>query len=109
MLSNTSDIKLFQSAVRRAAQANMMAAERVVAEALADPTCDPEFAVKVINANKDVAQAVPEKKLDPHAGLVTINIVRTDAGGVQITSGAAPVQLAAPESETLELAAPAEP
>jgi hypothetical protein len=64
----------FQDAAREAAQETHMLAAARLAEYVAREETDIEITLKVYNATKDVAQAVPEKKQDPYAGLAVFNV-----------------------------------
>jgi hypothetical protein len=63
----------FASNAKAAAQIAHMDAVRLMAEAVNAAKPDLDLVVKIYNATKDVAQAVPDKK-DPRAGLPTISI-----------------------------------
>lgn len=67
------DAASYQNQAREAAQ--LIHAEAMVRmmEAVSQPKCDPELAVKVFNATTAVAQAVPKDK-DPLANLPVFNI-----------------------------------
>lgn len=66
--------KEFQDAAREAAQITHLLAGERLAVLAATPNLDPEVAIKIFNATKDVAQAVPEKKTDPFANLPVFHI-----------------------------------
>lgn len=55
----------------------MLAGERLAVLA-AMPNVDADIAIKIFNATKDVAQAVPDKKVDPLANLPTFHITFTN-------------------------------
>lgn len=82
----------FPDAAKLAAQAVHMDAIRVLGEAVNAAEPDPDLVVKVYNATKDVAQAVPEKKTDPRAGLPVVSI--TFVGGrTQVAAASAPLEV----------------
>jgi hypothetical protein len=64
----------FQKEARDAAQATSSMALSRMAEAVAKPNCDPEVAIKVYNATKDVAEAVRRDKENPFANLPVFHI-----------------------------------
>lgn len=64
----------FQREAMEAAQATHVMAAQRMAEAVAKPNCDPEIAIKIFNATKDVAQAVPKEKEGAYANLPTVHI-----------------------------------
>lgn len=66
--------KEFASAAREAAQATHMSAATRLAFLASHPECDPEIAIKIYNATKDVAGATPDKKGDPFANLPVFHI-----------------------------------
>ena len=64
----------FRASAKEAAQATHMLAALRLAELASDPETDVDALVKIYNSTKDVAGAVPEKKIDPNAGLRTFSI-----------------------------------
>ena len=70
---STADIE-FRASAKEAAQATHMLAALRLAELASDPETDVDALVKIYNSTKDVAGAVPEKKIDPNAGLRTFSI-----------------------------------
>lgn len=74
----------FRDGARAAAQSIHMLAATRLAEAAADPSTDLDTVRKIYGDTKDVAGAVPEKKLDPNAGLATFNITFIN-GAMQAT------------------------
>ena len=87
-----SEAATFQIAARDAAQVAHMAASSRLAELANTPNLDADIAIKIFNATKDVAQAVPEKKIDPHASLPTFHITFVN-GRMQGTIEAGPPPL----------------
>lgn len=99
----------FQPIARDAAQANVMRAQELLAVAMETPTVHPDLLLKVLNASAAIAQAVPEKKIDPNAGLATFNITFT-GGRPQLTAREEPlvvVQEVQPARQPEALALPA--
>jgi hypothetical protein len=64
----------FQPIARDAAQKIHLDVGERLSELANTPDLDPDLAIKIFNATKDVSQAVAEKKLDPLANLPTFNI-----------------------------------
>lgn len=67
------DAAAYQLQARDAAQLIHAEAMVRIMEAVAKPGCDPELAIKAINATTAIAQAVPKDK-DPLANLPVFNI-----------------------------------
>ena len=78
----------FQAAISEAQQITALRIAEKLA-VLVEQCDDPEVLVKVYNAIKGTAQAEPEKKTDPNAGLATFNITFTN-GSAQVTAQLAP-------------------
>jgi hypothetical protein len=68
------DAPAFQNSARDAAQLVFTEALARLASAAVQPGCDPEIAIKILNATKDVAQAVPKDKGDGFANLPVFHI-----------------------------------
>lgn len=93
----------FQDAAREAAQHTHMLAATRLAEFAADEDADIEIIRKIYNDTKDVAGAVPDKKIDPNAGLAVFNITWVN-GAMQATVEPAPLGVVQEvEPPTLEL------
>jgi hypothetical protein len=77
----------FQKIARETAQANWMAAQLIIAEKLATPGCDPEFARKYAKDTEVAAQAIPRDKQDQYANLPVFHIhMHSGRGGGGITA-----------------------
>jgi hypothetical protein len=82
-----SDATDFQKIARETAQANWMAAQLIIAEKLATPGCDPEFARKYAKDTEIAAQAIPRDKQDQYANLPVFHIhMHSGRGGAGITA-----------------------
>jgi hypothetical protein len=89
-LSTTDALKEFQDSARIAGQRTVFRAMERIAEKV-ETTEDFDWMLKLINGKlTDIAQAVPERKIDLNANLPTVNITFT-AGGAQVTAHAAPL------------------
>jgi hypothetical protein len=98
----------FAKEIREAAQITNTAALARMAELAATPNCDVEIAIKIFQATKDVAGAVPDKKADPFANLPVFHI--TFNNGRMLSNGVTPALTidAISEAFSLELAVPSE-
>ena len=85
----------FRTASKEAAQSTHMQAALRLAEIVANPETKIEEIIKIYNSTKDVAGAVPEKKIDPNAGLRTFNITMVN-GAINAT-----VQIQEPVEENI--------
>lgn len=70
----------FQEASREAAQRIVMDSQVRMAEYLHSDKADPEVVIKIHNASKDVAGAVPDRKADPYGSLPVVNITVVNNG-----------------------------
>lgn len=80
----------FKAAAKEAARSVHMDAVRAMSEAVNATDPDPDLVVKVYNATKDVAEAVPDKKADPRAGLATFQITFV-GGSTQVAAQSLPL------------------
>lgn len=99
--------KAFADGAKDAAQRVHMDAVAKMAEAVNAAKPDLDLVVKIYNATKDVAQAVPDKKADPRAGLPTIAItfvgnraqVAAEPAPLEVVQEVQPAHLPQPEAE----------